>query len=133
MQDDIFSAKRNIPVKAKPKKKNDLEDLDIFKKKVKILGDGIKVLTSYSGFFFICLTPNWCLSFPVGWLQILTFVSFQSHLILTSVILKFSSFKYRLSRRRNQQERVLYVEHVVRYVPGIHFYLFLIFIIIILK
>lgn len=43
VQDESFLAKKNIPGKLKTKKKNDIEQMELLKKKVKILGDGIKV------------------------------------------------------------------------------------------
>ncbi|KAI5661339.1 hypothetical protein M9H77_20662 [Catharanthus roseus] len=44
VQDESFSTKRNLLGKVKPKKKNDVEEMDLLKKKVKILGDGIKIV-----------------------------------------------------------------------------------------
>ncbi|KAL3515496.1 hypothetical protein ACH5RR_022398 [Cinchona calisaya] len=43
-EDENFSAKRNLSGKLKAKKKNDIEQMELLKKKVKILGDGIKIV-----------------------------------------------------------------------------------------
>lgn len=47
-QEESFPSRKNFPGKMKPKKKNDIEQMGLLKKKVKILGDGIKVALSLS-------------------------------------------------------------------------------------
>lgn len=49
MQDENISAKKNLSGKLKAKKKNDIEQMELLKKKVKILGDGIKVSLFVTG------------------------------------------------------------------------------------
>ncbi|XP_027160037.1 transcription initiation factor TFIID subunit 1 [Coffea eugenioides] len=43
-EDENISAKKNLSGKLKAKKKNDMEQMELLKKKVKILGDGIKIV-----------------------------------------------------------------------------------------
>lgn len=43
-ESEIFSARKNLSAKVKPKRKNDIEQMGLLHKKVKILGDGMKII-----------------------------------------------------------------------------------------
>ena len=47
-QEESFPIRKNFSGKMKAKKKNDVEQMGLLKKKIKILGDGIKVALSLS-------------------------------------------------------------------------------------
>lgn len=54
----MFSTKRTLSSKVKPKKKFDIVDTGLFNKKVKILGDGIKVNVPKFILFLLILNSN---------------------------------------------------------------------------
>lgn len=54
----MFSTKRTLSSKVKSKKKFDIVDTGLFNKKVKILGDGIKVNVPKFILFLLILNSN---------------------------------------------------------------------------
>lgn len=123
-QEESFPSRKNFPGKMKPKKKNDIEQMGLLKKKVKILGDGIKVALSLSLSLHTLLSLSLCRRKEREESITMCSLFFQSQQLLHCSILFFVTqlkkkyllfcLKFRLSRKRNQQEKVLFVEPAVR-------------------
>lgn len=144
-QDERLLSKKNLSGKVKAMKKNDIDCMGSLNKKVKILGDGLKVIyrdkiytavysslkhanhstvkplehpmTSHFLFNFICCLT--CMHIQVtfhtmhfGADQSLLFIPLTCGIAYLSML----TSKYRLSRKRNLQEKVSSVEPVAKYV-----------------
>lgn len=68
VQIENFSARRNLSAKVKPKRKNDIEQMGLLHKKVRILGDGMKV----SVLPFLCIKGMFGMQFNYVWCEVLS-------------------------------------------------------------